>query len=537
MLSLSIKQKIIFLTTLSFIGFSSISYVGGNALSSNTQSVSAIRDIYYPVMDLASVNQVQLEQLSERFNLAVTIGDEELIDANAETFDKMQASFETQKQLQPNLSQDIDSLSQDTQKYFNAARTIALGMINEEIDLSEVSALAAQSNQILDKLKVNIDAFNLARQHDFTQEVIQLEEINANATIVMRLLGGIALLLVCLVGLFVFLGISKDLKNITDKMRDIAEGDGDLTVRLVHKKNDELKELSDSFNQFVQSIQYNISHTIDNVNNLNQISTTLVNASKTTSKLSDQQHDSVTEVSSSLSQLSLAARDIAQNASDASSAAQNASEEAKKGEQQVQSTIASVKSLTKNIDNAALVVTELDTNTQSAGSILDSINAIAEQTNLLALNAAIEAARAGEQGRGFAVVADEVRTLAARTQGSTQEIKEVLQMLQEKAKEAVTIISNSAKNAASCVDESLLAEQSLQRITAEVDKITQGNEMIAAATEEQEQTSSVIESHTSEIRKMAEGTASSIKEVDQVAKEIDDITTNLFTLTNRFKVN
>jgi methyl-accepting chemotaxis protein len=261
-----------------------------------------------------------------------------------------------------------------------------------------------------------------------------------------------------------------------------------------------------------------------------------VSASATTSSLSEKQNLAVEEVSKSLSQLTDAARNIAQNANDASTAARSASEQALIGEKQVQSTISSVKELTEGVNTAAEVVTQLDSSTQSAGSILDSITAIAEQTNLLALNAAIEAARAGEQGRGFAVVADEVRTLAARTQKSTQEIQSVLVELQERAKEAASIISNSAKKAASCVEESLLAEQSLQRITSDVKEITERNEMIAAATEEQEQTSSNIDANVNEINHMAEGTAKSISEVNSVAQNIDQVTGNLSQLTSQFKV-
>lgn len=536
MFSLSIKNKVLALCLFSFAGFSSILFVGERALSNNNQQVNRIDEVIYPIMDSSSMNRVLIPQLAERFNLAVTLGDEELLAMNATTYKAIIANFKLQSELDPSIKYSITELQRSTKAYFDSAYRIAKGMIDEDISLSEAGQLAKQSSEILEGLTKGVNDFSEARISDFESSVTSLEENNLRSNRIMRVLGVAALISLCLFGWFVVYAIRKDLANISDKMRDIAEGEGDLTVRLKHEKNDELKPLVDSFNSFVSHLQRNVTDTIENVVALDSISRSLVSTSQNTRTLSKNQHLAIEEVSQSLQQLFSAAKDIAHNASDASLSATSASEQASMGEVQVKSTILAVQELTTDVRQASQVVGQLDTNTQSAGSILDSISAIAEQTNLLALNAAIEAARAGEQGRGFAVVADEVRTLASRTQSSTQEIQSVLSQLQEQAKMASKIISESAIKAENCVEQSLVAEKSLIQITNDVMEISQRNDSIASATEEQEQTSSRIEMFVTDIRDMAEGTTDSVQQVDSVAQDIQKITRNLSELTGHFKI-
>ncbi len=512
-------------------------YVGSSTLSHNTAQVAQIDKVFYPVMNSASLNVFLVEQLAERFNLAVTLGDAEVLVTNQSTYQQILKNFDNQAAVEPSLANSVNSITQSLKAYYVDANLVAQGMIDGSISLQDAAKKAAQNAQTLSEVNKLLSQFSKQRVLEFEQSVSDLALENTKSSQIMSVLGAVVLLLITLMGWFVVRGIRSDLTIITTKMSDIADGDGDLTVRLTHDKNDELRALVEAFNRFVEKLQGNITQTIDNVGKLDSISNTLVSSSDSTNQLSNQQYTAIGDVAESLNQLFDAAKHIAINANDASLSANSAREQAIFGEEQVQSTITSVQELTLDVENAADVVNQLNVNAQNAGSILDTISSIAEQTNLLALNAAIEAARAGEQGRGFAVVADEVRTLASRTQSSTQEINNVLLQLQEQTKQASALITESAQKAQLCVEKSLVAEQSLKQITSDVGEISQRNEMIASATEEQEQMSARLGTYIDDIKSMAQSTADSVGQLDHVARDINGITSNLSQLTGHFKVS
>lgn len=271
---LSIKNKIALLVALAATGAVSIFTIGSQSLKSNTTLVSDLKNGYYPIMSSATLNNAILSQLSERFNLSVTLGDSELLLLNKETFSQLTKNFDKQKQLQPSLAQPINSLQTLAKQYFDTSYDIAYRMIEGTIDLSSAADLAAKNTQILETLTERMAQFEQQRSDEFESLVVTLENENNSARSTMLTIGSAALILIALFGFVVVHGIRKDLANISSKMKDIAEGDGDLTVRLVHNKKDELSELADSFNNFVQQLQMNINATIENVNGLGGIAST-----------------------------------------------------------------------------------------------------------------------------------------------------------------------------------------------------------------------------------------------------------------------
>ncbi len=286
---------------------------------------------------------------------------------------------------------------------------------------------------------------------------------------------------------YIFAGLYKSIVSKLDQIHDAAEqlASGDLSAQLNIDSRDELGELSASFNDISTGLKKLTGAISHSTQELSESARSLNDIAGRTNSAVTYQKDQLTQIATAIEEMSATASDIANNAVSSAASAQGANSQVTEGQQTINNSVDSIQTLAGNVEHAAGVIRELAADSESIGSVLDVIKGIAEQTNLLALNAAIEAARAGEQGRGFAVVADEVRNLASKTQDSTQEIEAMIAALQAAAKQATASMEESQEHAQSSVGTVLNAREAFDAIATSFSHISDMTTQIATAAEEQ----------------------------------------------------
>ncbi|SEM25603.1 methyl-accepting chemotaxis protein [Pseudomonas sp. NFIX51] len=364
----------------------------------------------------------------------------------------------------------------------------------------------------------------------------QLDQSNQTGTLVELGLGLLAAVLGLLLVWLMARSVTRPILGVAHMLEDIASGEGDLTRRLAYDKKDELGQLAGWFNRFLDKLQPIIAEVKRSVQDARGTADQSSAIATQTSAGMEQQYRQVDQVATASHEMSATAQDVARSAAQAAQAARDADQATRQGLSVIDRTTASIDHLAADMSTAMTQVEGLAANSEKIGSVLEVIRAIAEQTNLLALNAAIEAARAGEAGRGFAVVADEVRNLARRTQESVEETRQVIEELQSGTQEVVGSMGNSHRQAQGSVEQVGQAVTALRQIGDAVTVISDMNLQIASAAEEQSAVAEEINNNVATIRDVTESLSEQANESARVSQSLNSLANQQQSLMDQFRV-
>jgi len=535
LLRLSIRYKIMAIALIGILGLSVYLFFSIQAQQATEAQLDKIENVIFPTIERVDRSGSLLFKLRNQLGTALSEEDVDLVNEAELSAQKLDALLTEIIHLNDK-DQDTLQLQKAYRDYKHPSIALARGMLDGSIDFTQLASQAQTVNQSYDHFNEALSKFRDQSYSNFAQSIKTTNEQNKQTSI----MGVIIALIVIVVLLFSAWSIAniitRTINRIVHSLADMSTGKGDLTIRLQTRAEDEVGDLVNNFNGFITHLQLlikvmaNLSKGVsDGADKVKTI------AGKTQLGIHNQQ-DEINLVATAVNEMSATAQEVSRNAEEAANATKQAQEGTHQSQKIMTENIASISALVADVEHAREVIKNLAKESVLIGNASQVIQGIAEQTNLLALNAAIEAARAGEQGRGFAVVADEVRSLAARTEESTTEIQSIIERLQSGTEQAVNAMESSREKAIKVVDQSQATESSLISIMNNVDTINNMNGQVASAAVEQSAVSEEVSANIVKINEVSEDTVDEAAKTSQASSDLAEQARNLSKIVNEFKV-
>jgi methyl-accepting chemotaxis protein len=533
---LSVQTKILVIPVFGAIGFLVYLLTSMSAMGDNVVLLKNAKDVQFPLLQISERSLIALDNIKIKLSDAVSMGEEEQLQQASQLYTTLKEQLNKAASIDSEIGAEVNDISSQLDSYFQHAYSLSKGMLDETIDFSTVGESSTKMSKLLADLQENLKSFNQRRSQDFLQAFVTVEEDTESTNSIGIIIGITTIVLLFAVAIPISLSIKSSLTDIIGSMKNIAEEDGDLTVRITTQNQDEIGDLVFWFNSFIVKLHNAIDQTVGTAKPLAKAADTIRELTHRSQIIFEEQQASAEQSKLSVEEMNQSVERISQNAQQASESAGEATTEANKGFEVVQETVSSISQLADNITDSSTAVNKLEQGSNKVNVVLEVIKGIAEQTNLLALNAAIEAARAGEQGRGFAVVADEVRNLASRTQESTEEINVILDELKSAADDAVSKMELSQNMAENSVTNANLAGDSIQGITTKIVKIDKMNQEIADDTKYQSEVSHSLVKKVSAIQEKTSESNKASAQLDEASSQLSELAGVLETITSQFKV-
>ncbi len=531
---LSVKIKIYCIAAAAILGF--IVYFVSNYTMSSSQGqlVGQIQTKTFPLLQIAERSKVRLERIQEMLASAVSADEMDILN-NADTQrSEMLDDLKKASELDPEgLASQVSSSFSD---YYGIAHSISKSMLDGSADFSSLGSKTEKMTAALGNTSELLEQFREENNNTFNNTVIEAKALSDKMLINGITIGAIMFFFIFVISVIVSRTICRSIEEVVRSLKDIAQDNGDLTVRLETRAEDEIGELVYWFNEFVAKLRGVIGKVVNAAGPLDDLSGQLNNLMDHVNSNIESQRLSAETSKDAVDRMQESMDSIVSDASAAVDCAQDANSEADQGQSIVGQTVDAIKTLSGGVSEAAEVIRKLESDTDQVRSVLSVIKGIADQTNLLALNAAIEAARAGEQGRGFAVVADEVRSLASKTQESTEEINVTINTLISASQEAVTVMEKGTEQAQTSVSNSEQAGESLVKISEVVSSIHEMNNRISDAVSSQQRVSSEIVTSVGDILTQTQETANKSASLGSLANELNEVASEMAQITQQFKI-